>query len=73
MVLEQSLQLRVFEKSTLRVRFWLKSRAEDQLSSRCDIGAVVEEAQGLLEQHEKFEAKTMVRVLVYNNACYLWI
>lgn len=64
-VLEQTLQLRVFEKSVLKVRFWLKSRLEEQLSSRCDIGTAVEEAQRLLEQHEKFEAKTRVRDVLF--------
>lgn len=60
-VLEQTLQLRVFERSILKVRFWLKSRAEEQLASRCDIGTRVEEAQGILDQHEKFEARARVR------------
>ena len=76
--LEQVLQLRVFEKSLIKVcvcgisgcvlywphpmqvRFWLKSRGEEHLCSRCDIGTTPTAVQGLLEQHDKFEAKAKV-------------
>ena len=60
--LERTLQLRVFEKSLMKVRFWLKSRAEEQLASRCDIGTGVEGVRGLLEQQDKFEGKAKVGV-----------
>ncbi len=42
------------------MRFWLKSRGEEQLSSRCDVGTSPEAVKGLLEQHDKFEAKAKV-------------
>ena len=43
-----------------QVRSWLKGRAEEIIATRSDIGDTMESSQGLLEQHEKFEAKARV-------------
>ena len=50
--LEQILEHRVFE--------WLKTRGEEVVASRSDIGTSSETAVDIADQHEKFEAKAKV-------------
>ncbi|CAI8027448.1 Kalirin, partial [Geodia barretti] len=67
-VLEQTLELRVFEKALQKVRGWLKARGEETLSSRNDIGEDLDSTQLIQEQHNKFEAKAKS---MYNNLTQL--
>ena len=59
-VLEQIMEHRVFEKLIIKVRSWLKTRGEEVIASRSEIGTSSETAKVIADQHEKFEAKAKV-------------
>ena len=58
--LEQTLQLRNFEKSVQKVKSWLKTRGEDMIMGQTDIGTSMDAVQTLVEFHEKAEGKARV-------------
>lgn len=60
-VLEQLMEHRVFEKLIIKVRSWLKTRGEEVMASRSDIGTSSETAMAVADQHEKFETKARVQ------------
>ena len=60
-VLEQLMEHRVFEKLIARVHNWLKTRGEDVMASRFEIGTSSETAMAIADQHDKFETKAKVR------------
>ena len=60
-VLEQLMDHKVFEKLIAKVHSWLKTRGEEVLASRSDIGTSSETAVAVADQHDKFEAKAKVR------------
>ena len=59
-VLEQIMEHTVLEKLIIKVRSWLKTRGEEVIASRSDIGTSSETAEAIADQHEKFEAKAKV-------------
>ena len=58
--LEQTLQLKNFEKSLQKVKSWLKTRGEDMVVGQTDIGTSMDSVQTLLDAHEKSEGKARV-------------
>jgi len=58
--LEQTLQLKNFEKSLQKVKSWLKTRGEDMVVGQTDIGTSIDSVQTLLDAHEKSEGKSRV-------------
>lgn len=60
LVLEQILEHRVFETLIVKVRSWLKTRGEEVVATRSEIGTSTEAAKAIADQHEKFEAKAKV-------------
>ena len=58
--LEQTLQLKNFEKSVQKVKSWLKTRGEDMVVMQTDIGTSLDSVQALMEDHEKAEGKIRV-------------
>lgn len=58
--LEQTLQLKNFDKSVQKVRSWLKTRGEDMVVGQTDIGTSMDTVQTLMECHEKAEGKARV-------------
>lgn len=60
LVLEQILEHRVFETLIVKVRSWLKTRGEEVVATRSEIGTSTEAARAIADQHEKFEAKAKV-------------
>ena len=67
--LEQVLGLRAFEKEAGKLRAWLKSRGEEAIVGRHEIGTSMDSTHSLEEQHEKLEAKVKVCVCVCVCVC----